>query len=258
MPSGYSKYRGRDLTAFTFNPLARFGDEFKPLLLFNERVAEELAEAGHDVTIILISPQSDRDNSDIKISKKVKAYVVNATIGLSRKEMEEEQKETVFGELSGLRMMKRFSRQISLITDTCRATLEHKELIGWLKSQKFDLAFAHMFDVCPIGLIHAAQIPSIENMDHYSATVVDYVAYITGIPTIPSYVPPVFMNAVGEMNFIQRAKSLIGHGLIKFLWKRWIVEPEMDLFRTYISPDFPDILELAGKCPLVIQSIPHS
>ncbi|VDM75224.1 unnamed protein product [Strongylus vulgaris] len=139
-------------------------------------------------------------------------YVVNATIGLSRKEMEEEQKETVFG-----------------VT-----TLEHKELIGWLKSQKFDLAFAHMFDVCPIGLIHAAQIPSWIWLNSWRDE---------------------FRTKSEEFDWAWTYKV----SLEKLLWVfRWIVEPEMDLFRTYLSPDFPDILELAAKCPLVIHSIPYS
>ncbi|VDL87175.1 unnamed protein product [Nippostrongylus brasiliensis] len=41
-------------------------------LLFNKRVAEALAEAGHDVTLALISPQADRDSSDIKIASSVR------------------------------------------------------------------------------------------------------------------------------------------------------------------------------------------
>ncbi|EYC18396.1 hypothetical protein Y032_0027g1498 [Ancylostoma ceylanicum] len=41
-------------------------------LLFNERVAEELAAAGHDVTMILMTPQDDRDNTDIRIKSRIK------------------------------------------------------------------------------------------------------------------------------------------------------------------------------------------
>uniref|UniRef100_A0A0R3PQD4 UDP-glucuronosyltransferase n=1 Tax=Angiostrongylus costaricensis TaxID=334426 RepID=A0A0R3PQD4_ANGCS len=38
--------------------------------------------------------------------------------------------------------------------------VENKEFLNWLLLQKFDLAFTHIFDVCPIGLVHYAKIPS--------------------------------------------------------------------------------------------------
>ena len=40
--------------------------------MFNKRVAEVLADAGHDVTIALVFPLEGLDASDIKISKNVK------------------------------------------------------------------------------------------------------------------------------------------------------------------------------------------
>ncbi|KAL6738215.1 hypothetical protein Aduo_011786 [Ancylostoma duodenale] len=218
-------------------------------LLFNERVAEALADAGHDVTIALIVPQSDLDNSDIKIKGNVKTHVVNAPINLTRKAMEEQMEEYVFKESNG-KMFAKLSLQISLILDTCQATLENKELLPWLKKEKFDLAFAHMFDVCTVGLVHAAKIPSWIWLN--SGSVIDYVANLVGIPLIPSYVPPIMMAAAGEMDFLQRTKSLIGHGLVKVFWKRLIADPETVLFRTHVSPDFPNLLELAAKCPLVM------
>ncbi|RCN31066.1 UDP-glucoronosyl and UDP-glucosyl transferase, partial [Ancylostoma caninum] len=217
--------------------------------LFNERVAEVLADAGHDITIALIVPQSDLDNSDIKIKSNIKTHVVNAPINLTRKAMEERMEEYVFKDSDG-RMSARLSLQISMILDTCRATLENKELLPWLKNEKFDLAFAHMFDVCAVGLVHAAKIPSWIWLN--SGSVIDYVANLVGIPLIPSYVPPIMMAAAGEMSFLQRTKSLIGHGLMKVFWKRLIADPETELFRTLVSPDFPNLLELAAKCPLVM------
>ncbi|VDO11853.1 unnamed protein product [Haemonchus placei] len=60
------------------------------------------------------------------------------------------------------------------------------------------------------------------------------------------------MEQAGEMNFYQRTKSLIGHGLIKFFWRRLIADPETALFREMISADFPDLLDLASKCPLIM------
>ncbi|KAK6037157.1 hypothetical protein COOONC_25338 [Cooperia oncophora] len=36
-------------------------------VIFNNRIAETLAKAGHDVTMVLISGFADRDSSDVKM-----------------------------------------------------------------------------------------------------------------------------------------------------------------------------------------------
>ncbi|KAK6010990.1 hypothetical protein OSTOST_23936 [Ostertagia ostertagi] len=40
-------------------------------VIFNTRVAEALAKAGHDITMVMITGFSDRDSSDVKIMKEV-------------------------------------------------------------------------------------------------------------------------------------------------------------------------------------------
>ncbi|PIO75650.1 hypothetical protein TELCIR_02298 [Teladorsagia circumcincta] len=64
---------------------SEFAAEFKTLenlvpagtklnfVLFNARVAETLAKAGHDVTMVMITAYNDRDSSDVKIMKDVKS-----------------------------------------------------------------------------------------------------------------------------------------------------------------------------------------
>ncbi|EPB76818.1 hypothetical protein ANCCEY_04100 [Ancylostoma ceylanicum] len=64
--------------------------------------------------------------------------------------------------------------------------------------------------------------------------------------------PAMMMDVAGEMTFWERTKSLIGHGLMKFFWRRWIADPETELFRRLIRPDFPHLIELSSKCPLVM------
>ncbi|KAK6751614.1 hypothetical protein RB195_003184 [Necator americanus] len=41
-------------------------------VLFNSRVAETLAKAGHDVTMVMITAMDDFDSKDVKIMKEVK------------------------------------------------------------------------------------------------------------------------------------------------------------------------------------------
>ncbi|VDL76968.1 unnamed protein product [Nippostrongylus brasiliensis] len=107
-----------------------------------------------------------------------------------------------------------------------------------------------MFDVCSVGLVHAAKIPSWVWLN--SGSMMDYVADVVGVPIIPSYVPPMMMESAGDMNFVKRVKSFIGHGITKFVWRRFVANPETELFRQIVSPDFPDLVELASKCPLVM------
>ncbi|KHJ85976.1 hypothetical protein OESDEN_14286 [Oesophagostomum dentatum] len=140
--------------------------------------------------------------------------------------------------------------QTSMLVNTCRETLKQQEFLKWLEGEHFDLAFASVFDVCSVGLIHAAKIPGWIWLS--SGAIMDHISYLTGIPIIRSYVPPLMMEAVGDMSFAQRVKSVIGHGLTKLLWTKLIAEPQMELFRTHVSPDFPDLLELASRCPLIM------
>ncbi|RCN32247.1 UDP-glucoronosyl and UDP-glucosyl transferase [Ancylostoma caninum] len=200
--------------------------------------------------MILISPQADRDNTDIPIKSGIKVHGLKATVKISRKEMEDKVEEFIYEELPGWKMIERLKMQTTLLVETCRATLEQPKFLKWLEKEHFDVAFAPMFDVCTVGLVHAAKIPGWIWLN--SGSVMDYIAYLTGIPVIPSYVPPMMMEAAGELNFMQRIKSLIGHGLTKLIWTRLVAVPQTQLFRTIISPDFPDLQDLAAKCPLIM------
>ena len=39
-------------------------------------------------------------------------------------------------------------------------TLKNKEFMKWLKDEKFDVAFPHMYSLCAVGLVRAAEIPT--------------------------------------------------------------------------------------------------
>ncbi|RCN25301.1 hypothetical protein ANCCAN_28988 [Ancylostoma caninum] len=90
----------------------------------------------------------------------------------------------------------------------------------------------------------------------------DNVAHVIGVPTFPSYVPTFIMESTDEMDFIQRTKSFIGHTLYNLVWPRMIPSKETQIFREYWDPNFPDIMDLIKKCPLVsfdsTKSITHS
>lgn len=72
----------------------------------------------------------------------------------------------------GGEMREHFTKFMRMLTDSCRcesrrfvssldlAALRNKPFMDWLVKEQFDIAFAHPYHMCPIGLIHHAQIPT--------------------------------------------------------------------------------------------------
>ncbi|RCN31061.1 hypothetical protein ANCCAN_23161 [Ancylostoma caninum] len=149
---------------------------------------------------------------------------------------------------------------MKMLLHSCKLTLQKKEFMQWLTDQKFDLAFSHSYHTCPVGLIHAAKIPTWIWLN--SGQLMDNVAHVIGVPTFPSYLPTFIMESTDEMDFIQRTKSFIGHTLYNLVWPRMIPSKETQIFREHWDPNFPDIMDLIKKCPLVsfdsTKSITHS
>ncbi|EGT52127.1 CBN-UGT-62 protein [Caenorhabditis brenneri] len=221
---------------------------------FCARVAEVLANGGHDVTMLFISHLPDY-KTDVKIPKGVKTYNLDAFVeGLTKKSIEKEQSAMIFKD-TGLKdmpaMMAMFSRFGKMFQDGCRMMVQNKEFMAWLENEKFDVAYAYIYSSCPIGLIHAAKIPSWVWLN--SGPLMDFVAETVGVPIIPSYVPPVMMESHDEMGFFFRTKSFIGHVLMGLLHRRMTSNGETQIFREELNdPNFPHTMDLGAKCPLII------
>ncbi|CAI2347470.1 unnamed protein product [Caenorhabditis sp. 36 PRJEB53466] len=221
---------------------------------FCARVAEVLANGGHNVTMLFISHLSDFKH-DVKIPKGVKTHNVEAYVeGITKAFIEKEQAAMIFKE-SGLRdmpaMMNMFKRFGTMLQEGCRLTLRNKEFLKWLEAEKFDVAYAYIYSSCPIGLIHTAKIPSWVWLN--SGPLMDHVAQTVGVPTIPSYQPPVMMESTDEMGFFFRTKSLIGHFLIGLMHRKMSSDKESEIFREELNdPTFPNTMEIGAKCPLIM------
>uniref|UniRef100_A0A8R1DVW7 UDP-glucuronosyltransferase n=1 Tax=Caenorhabditis japonica TaxID=281687 RepID=A0A8R1DVW7_CAEJA len=221
---------------------------------FSVRVAEVLANGGHDVTMLFISHFVDY-KTDVKIPKGVKTHNVDAFIeGVTKASIEKEQAKMIFKD-TGLtdmpKMMAMFSRFGLMFTEGCQKLVRNKEFRTWLETEKFDVAYAHIYSTCPIGLIHAAKIPSWVWLN--SGPLMDFVAQTVGVPIIPSYVPPVMMESADEMGFVFRMKSLLGHVLTAVMHKKMTANRETEIFRTELNdPNFPHTIEIGAKCPLII------
>ncbi|VDP20256.1 unnamed protein product [Heligmosomoides polygyrus] len=173
-------------------------------VLFNTRVAETLAKAGHDVTMIMISLSDEMKGSYVNIMKEVS---------------------------SELNRSMECTSGISFHLRSFLETVENKEFLKWLVAQKFDLAFAHIFDVCPIGLIHYAKIPSWIWLSRFI------------LPTIILIKTSMFLFA--------------SHTKLSILWCerfsfRMFADRETAIFRELIDPNYPDLVDVASQCPLVM------
>ncbi|VDM52849.1 unnamed protein product, partial [Angiostrongylus costaricensis] len=156
-------------------------------------------------------------------------HKVNASFGIKKADVEEQQKLFV---------------KVSHKMRFCLEVLENNHFLNWLLVQEFDLAFAHPYDVCPIGLIHYAKIPS-----WIWLSSADDTKLFTKIPYI---LKTSIMESSDQMNFVERVKSFVGHALTIPLWKRMLSDRETELFRNLIGPNFPDIVDVAKECPLVM------
>ncbi|CAL2037467.1 unnamed protein product [Caenorhabditis brenneri] len=221
---------------------------------FCTRVAEVLANGGHDVTMLFINHLSDF-KTDVKIPKSVKTHHLNAIVdGVTKQSMEKDQAMTIFKD-AGLSdipsTIAMFSRMGNMFQEGCRLTIRNKEFMNWLENEKFDVAYAHIISTCPLGLIHQAKIPSWAYLS--SGGLIEFVAHAVGVPIIPSYVPPMMMESHDEMGFFFRTKSFIGHVLMGLLHRRMSADAETQIFREELKdPNFPHTMDIAGKCPLVI------
>lgn len=63
-------------------------------------------------------------------------------------------------------------------------------MLKQLENEKYDLAISHMYDFCPMGIIHAIKIPTYIWMA--AGNLLDTMAYTLGVPNPPSFVPGSF------------------------------------------------------------------
>ncbi|CAJ0572555.1 unnamed protein product, partial [Mesorhabditis spiculigera] len=221
-------------------------------ILFNKRVAQTLAEGGHDVTLINIKPYKGL-KSNVEKDGKLKEFIVDAAGNLTLREMEEAQGGMIFSEFSWFdkKSFATMSVMSQMMAEACEKTILSQELFDFLAKEKFDVVYSHMYDYCAIGVIHKANIKSWIWLN--SGGLMEYVGMSVGVPYFSSFMPPRGMDAGAKMTFLERTKSLIGHNLFKIFYNRAIPAKQTALFRKHFGEDFPDLYhDLGPKCPLVM------
>uniref|UniRef100_A0A0N4ZAL4 glucuronosyltransferase n=1 Tax=Parastrongyloides trichosuri TaxID=131310 RepID=A0A0N4ZAL4_PARTI len=219
--------------------------------IWNKRVCEKLVEAGHDVTMIQLKYMNKTINKP-SMNKAIKTYTVLGNMNADIVNIEKEMAPTMFGETSMLsgKTKEMFNMMIDNFVKSCEYFISNKEFMDFMVNEKFDIAFSHMYEYCPIGIIHHAKIPSWIWMS--SGALVDHMAYDLGVPLPSSYVPPMMADMGDKMTFYQRIKSFIGHTIYPYMYHTSITDRETELFRRIISPDFPSLRELSKNCSLAM------
>ena len=80
----------------------------------------------------------------------------------------------------------------------------------------------------------------------------DFISDAVGAPMPASYVPPMMMASQDTMTLWTRIQSLIGHVLTKAIFTYVVAKPETTIFREEFDPNFPDLLDVAKNCSLVM------
>ncbi|GMT21595.1 hypothetical protein PFISCL1PPCAC_12892, partial [Pristionchus fissidentatus] len=219
-------------------------------VLWNKRVGEELMKAGHDVTIYMMH-MFEITNPKIDVDPRIRLVSVNGSFGLNGDEMMKDQAYFSFHDVqlwdpAFRKSMARFGEMYK----SCELFIKNDTFLADIENSKFDIAFTHMYNFCPIGIIHKTKIPTWVWLN--SGALMDNVAELMGVPLPPSYAVPMMMDAGEELTFVQRVKSFIGHIIYKVMWRRMVANKETEVFRKEFGQDFPDIIDLMSKAPLVM------
>uniref|UniRef100_A0A914Q4X5 glucuronosyltransferase n=1 Tax=Panagrolaimus davidi TaxID=227884 RepID=A0A914Q4X5_9BILA len=221
-------------------------------LIFNKRVAETFAKAGHEVKMFRIRAMGYKH---IEVHVNQKLVNVADVIAYSDEDFNafhKAQGEFYFSESSVFSTKSRqaYQRFADLLTNSCSELLQMTSFMLSLKEENFDIAFAASTDYCSIGLIHASKIPTWIWLD--SGPLTDFVAENIGVTSPPSFVPLEFADSGDKMTFMQRCFNLVLRGSFPFFYDRAYALPQNEIFKKYVDYDFPDLRDLAKNVPLVM------
>ncbi|UMM40662.1 hypothetical protein L5515_017201 [Caenorhabditis briggsae] len=184
----------------------------KSHLISNGRLADELAQAGHDVTVLELDflGISETTNSVKKAKKRIIGGFEQATqfknvlLGFS---------ETVMEEPSFTDEVKGWWAYQNVYNDLCAEFLENDKVFHELKKENFDGFFAEQINLCGFGYAHALGIQRrfLISSCPFSAPVYDF----TGLP-MPTSTVPFAADMSDDPSYYERARNFLAAVVTKF------------------------------------------
>ncbi|CAH2090413.1 unnamed protein product [Euphydryas editha] len=220
----------------TLNILAIFPLAVKSHFFVFAPYLNELANRGHNVTVISFYPQikSSANYHDIDLSENLMPIEVNHPVSKSLF--------TVFLSLTIVHAI--------VGPFTCRILMEDENVQKLRETQvKFDLAIVEQFNSdCGLALAHVLKTPVIGMTSH---TPMPWHYSRFGIPYNPSYIPFDFLEGGTHTTLFQRIRRIILYNYVNFV-NHYITQVlEQNVVDEFFN-DIPPLSELAQNIKLVL------
>uniref|UniRef100_A0A915A971 glucuronosyltransferase n=1 Tax=Parascaris univalens TaxID=6257 RepID=A0A915A971_PARUN len=133
---------------------------------------------------------------------------------------------------------------VDISGEFCRLMVNDKDLIVWLRNEKFDAALASIYDMCASGLFHVANIKPVMGFIPTPASSIIFSMF--GISTPSSYTQDsLFPTGSGDvMNYWQRAKNLAIQYLLEYVTTPYVERMQHQVFTDKFGPSFPSLRSL--------------
>uniref|UniRef100_A0A0C9RNU1 UDP-glucuronosyltransferase n=1 Tax=Fopius arisanus TaxID=64838 RepID=A0A0C9RNU1_9HYME len=229
--------RLRILGAFAHPGKSHFA-VFKPLL-------EELANRGHDVTVISYFPRSNS-------SPPLPNY----------KDIDLAGEDNIFVEVVDLQTLDySLLREFMLLRhwglECCQRSLDNKDVQRLIKSNaKFDLIITEVFNSdCFLGFVHRFKAPFIGLSSH---VLMPWANGRLSNERNPSYVPILFLGYGPKMGFMERVENYLAHKIFNFAYGVFCNGPTQKLVEEAFGPNVPALDDIAKNISAILVNSHYS
>ncbi|KAI1712880.1 UDP-glucoronosyl and UDP-glucosyl transferase domain-containing protein [Ditylenchus destructor] len=228
----------------------------KSHMLSNGRIADALAQAGHNVTLLSLEFLIPTDEfPTTKYAKVIRMGSVDQDLLSVSASKKGEALEAVFKPRSLWGNYNAYKAYMSAISSTYDKTLtKEKALIESLRAENFDAIFVeHLY---PFGTALAQALGIRTHFLINTCPLVERIADIFGIPLPMGYVPVVLdLDFSDHMTFWQRAENSFQYWITSRLY-RDLVDKTTDSFRKHWDPNFMDVIEyMRSSTPLIFVAV---
>ncbi|XP_066599338.1 UDP-glucosyltransferase 2-like [Prorops nasuta] len=214
-------------------------DVFRPLV-------EELADRGHEVTVVSHFPRSEEAKQKRPLPTYRDISLVDPKIGVLLNvvdlKMVDNSPLRLFTELMVLRHMGGLACEMGLRNQEVRKLIASNE--------KFDLILTEFFNTdCFLGFVHRFKAPYIALSSHQ---VMPWVNQRISNAEDPGYMPSIFLGIVRPMNFFDRLSNLLNLIVTKIAYEFYFEPQARQIAREAFGPDVPDLSEIGKNASAIL------